>query len=584
MAEFHKSASFEPSLWNCAATAARINRRAVYSVGINIRIKHGKGGSAAGKTPRLRLRIMILRNIMQPVRNTDEKGKMCLPVTQAVDELDPAALENYPEQIYVIDEKGDIIGELSKEMLVFLSYQQNLRTFSEILGAIHDGVVVVDARGRICYANPAYTTILGVPLRRIMGRQIQNIEPDSLLNQVLQNRKTIESPKQLILSLGKYVSLRAFPIYHEGTFQGAASIFRDITELQQLNREVQQMTGIVNEYSLRLQSQEALDSLGIISRDKQLQTSIQQATVAAKTDVPILLRGESGTGKDMMAEYLHRCSSRKDKAFIVVNCAAIPESLMESELFGYEGGSFTGASKEGKKGKFELADGGTLFLDEIGDMPLMMQSKLLRILQQGELEKIGRQKNIPVDVRIIAATNQPLEQMIREKRFRQDLFFRINTVMITLPPLRERPGDILPLTNYFLQEFNKKYKKNVTFSAETYHRIRTRDWLGNVRELKSYVERSVILSDESVWDDDGRTLSPLAAPRTHGEIQEEAGTLDEQVRACERKAITAALERCGGNRTKAMQALGLSRRTFYRKCAELGIGANQERLRVPKRN
>lgn len=519
---------------------------------------------------------MILRDIMQPARNADEKEKMCLLDTQTVDELDLPALENYPEQIQIIDKKGSIVGETAKEMLIFLSCQQNLRIFSEILGAMHDGVVVVDAQGRICYANPAYTTILGVPLRKIMGRRIQNIEPDSLLNRVLQDHRMIESPKQMISSLGKYVSLRAFPIYHEGKLQGAVSIFRDITELQQLNREVQQMTGIVNEYSLRLQSQEALDSLGIISRDKRLQISIQQATVAAKTDVPILLRGESGTGKDMMAEYLHRCSSRKDKAFIVVNCAAIPESLMESELFGYEGGSFTGASKEGKKGKFELADGGTLFLDEIGDMPLMMQSKLLRILQQGELEKIGRQKNIPVDVRIIAATNQPLEQMIREKRFRQDLFFRINTVMITLPPLRERPGDILPLTNYFLQEFNKKYKKNVTFSAETYHRIRTRDWLGNVRELKSYVERSVILSDESVWDDDGRTLSPSAAPRTHGEIQEEAGTLDEQVRACERKAITAALERCGGNRTKAMQALGLSRRTFYRKCAELKIGINQE--------
>ena len=210
-------------------------------------------------------------------------------------------------------------------------------------------------------------------------------------------------------------------------------------------------------------------------------------------------------------------------------------------------------------------------------MPLMMQSKLLRILQQGELEKIGRQKNIPVDVRIIAATNQPLEQMIREKRFRQDLFFRINTVMITLPPLRERPDDILPLTNYFLQEFNKKYEKSITFSAETYHRIRTRDWPGNVRELKSYVERSVILSNESVWEGDGRTLPPSAASGAHNELREDAGTLDEQVRACERKAIMAAIEQYSGNRTKAMQALGLSRRTFYRKCAELKIGINQER-------
>lgn len=520
---------------------------------------------------------------MQPVRNADEKGELSLPDTQTVGDLNPAALENYPEQIHVTDEKGRVVGELAKELLIYLSCRQNLQTFSKILDAIHDGVVVVDAQGRICYANPAYTTILGVLLRKIMGRQIQNIEPDSLLNQVLQDRRMIESPKQLISSLGKYVSLRVFPIYYEGTFQGAASIFRDITELQQLNREVQHMTGIVNEYSLRLQSQEALDSLGIISRDKQLQTSIQQATVAAETDVPILLRGESGTGKDMMAEYLHRCSSRKDKAFIVVNCAAIPESLMESELFGYEGGSFTGARKEGKKGKFELADGGTLFLDEIGDMPLMMQSKLLRVLQQGELEKIGRQKNIPVNVRIIAATNQPLEQMIREKRFRQDLFFRINTVMITLPPLRERPEDILPLTNYFLQEFNKKYKKNMTFSTETYHRIRTRDWPGNVRELKSYVERSVILSDESVWESGGRTIPPSAAQGAYGEVREDAGTLDEQVRACERKAIMAALERCGGSRTKAMQALGLSRRTFYRKCAELGVGASQEYSKVPKK-
>lgn len=515
---------------------------------------------------------MRLKDIAHRIREGDRTDFVhALDGSGAIRALDTAAVASLPETVFIRDAQNCLVGKVDRDLLLYLMERQQGGRFEKILNRMSDGVIAVDETGRIYYANPAYTTVLGVPLRKIMGKFIQDIEPGSLLNRALLEQAPQVSEKQLVPSVGKYVSLRAYPLWDGETYLGAVSIFKDVTQLHQLNQEVQHMTGIVDEFSRQLQSQTIATDLGMITNNKTYHTTMEQAVAVARTDVPLLIRGESGTGKDVLAHFLHRCSSRRDKPLIIVNCAAIPDSLMESELFGYESGAFTGADKGGRKGKFELADGGTIFLDEIGDMPLLMQSKLLRVLQQGEIEKIGRQSRLPVDVRVIAATNQPLEQLITEKRFRQDLFFRINTVMLTIPPLRERPEDIAPLTNQFLKEYNEKYQKEVVFTPDVYHKIQRYTWPGNVRELRNYVERTVILTGN-----DWRKVEPplevtSEEVRSAPPAEDFSVPLDARVRAFERQAILAELERTGGNRTEAMERLHLSRRTFYRKCAELQI-------------
>lgn len=438
--------------------------------------------------------------------------------------------------------------------------------WSHILDMSHDGIIAVDKNGRIFYLNQSYVDILHVNPHRLIGKYIQDVEPESLLKKVLETKEPAENESQRIASLNRYVSVKIQPIIMEDTFLGAVSFFRDITEIHDLNREVDKMTGIVDEYSRQIQHLKSLQSMGIATQDRNFLNLLSQAEIVAKTDVPVLICGESGVGKEVFANYIYQCSERKDKPFITVNCAAIPEDLMESELFGYEEGAFTGAAKGGRKGKFELADKGTIFLDEIGDMPLLMQSKLLRVLQQGEIEKIGRQKRIPVDVRVIAATNQSIKQMIHAKKFRQDLYFRINTISITIPALRERTGDIPLLANQFLNEFNRKYNKNVVFSKEIFDELLSYDWPGNVRELQNYVERSVILSNENWKMPDEHKVT-----ETEAAWDESRGTLSEQVQEFEEKVILETLRHYDFNRTRTMEALGISRRTFYRKCARLDL-------------
>ena len=265
---------------------------------------------------------------------------------------------------------------------------------------------------------------------------------------------------------------------------------------------------------------------------------------------------------------------------VVVNCSSIPETLIESELFGYEEGSFTGAKKGGRMGKFELANHGTIFLDEIGDMPIALQSRLLRVIENGEIEKIGRQKSIPVDVRIIAATNQPLEKMIREKQFRMDLFYRLNVISMSIPALRERKEDIPVLADYFLREFCSKYDRNRSISERGYSRLVEREWLGNVRELRNCVERAVILSEGKTLD--FKDLAPAEAKESDATGMADSADgkewtalsdmrLEEALAACEESCIKRALKESGGNRAEAIGKLGISRRTFYRKCAQYGI-------------
>ena len=475
-------------------------------------------------------------------------------------ELSAEMLADFPETLYIANSQSVVFGKIQKEILLYLLKCHQGFQFQQILDSMSDGVIAVDAAGRIFYANPAYVSILGVPLRRILGRFIQDIEPGSILNRALLEREAFTREKQLIASIQKYVSLRAFPLWDGETFLGAFSVFRDVTKLHQMSQEMRQMSGIMDEYSQRIRSQEMAEKLGITSYNKEFQTTIQKAATVALTDVPLLICGESGTGKNAMAHYLHQCSSRREKPLIVVNCAAVPENMIEETLFG-----------DGEHpGKVSLAEGGTLFLDEIEELSMPAQSQLLYLLNQERIDpRTGG--GTATDLRLIASASQPLEPMVKEKKFRKELFFLLNTITVPLPPLRERQDDIVPLANRFLSLFNEKYHRNMTFSPQIYQELRSYPWPGNLRELKSYVERAVILADSSlpIIERTKETVDHAALRTSHRPRSGEP--LEVQLRAFEAEIIRATLEDCGGNRTVAMKQLGLSRRTFYRKCAELDV-------------
>ena len=391
-------------------------------------------------------------------------------------------------------------------------------------------------------------------------------------------KKGIVNPWKFIKSVNHVVSLSIYPLIWKGDFHGAVSLFTDVTKLDSLNSEIERMNGMVDE--LRQQLDDNVQKTGIVTRDRRFLKLLEQAAVAARTNVPVLIRGENGVGKELVARYIHSCSERKDRPMVVVNCSSIPETLIESELFGYEEGSFTGAKKGGRMGKFELANHGTIFLDEIGDMPIALQSRLLRVIENGEIEKIGRQKSIPVDVRIIAATNQPLEKMIREKQFRMDLFFRLNVISLSIPALRDRREDIPVLADFFLREFSAKYGRERTISEKGYYRLSAHEWSGNVRELRNCIERAVILSEGEALDFKDLVSAEAKVSETAGMADSATGTewtafsemkLEEALAAFEESCIRQALKESGGNRAEAIRRLGISRRTFYRKCAQYGI-------------
>lgn len=308
----------------------------------------------------------------------------------------------------------------------------------------------------------------------------------------------------------------------------------------------------------------------VIGISDKMQEVFKTALKAAKTKATILLIGESGTGKELIAKAIHFESDRSKGPFLAINCAAIPENLLEAELFGYEKGAFTGALVS-KPGKFELANGGTIFLDEIGDLPLSLQAKLLRVIQDKTFERIGGTKSIKVDVRIIAATNKNLEEMVKSGAFREDLYFRLNVIPIFLPPLRERKEDIPLLIDHFLKKFNKEYGKNITISKPAMEKLINYSWPGNVRELENTIERLVILAEG-----DEITLQDLPFYiRQEGEMKTVGinlkDSLPTQLELLEKKAIEEALKACNYNQTKAAKMLGLTKRQINYKIKKYGL-------------
>ena len=355
--------------------------------------------------------------------------------------------------------------------------------------------------------------------------------------------------------------------------QGAVDYVTKPVDIEALNLAVEKALNIeaLREENAQLRERlgEKFDFGNIIGRSSAMQRVFETLSLVAPSDATVLITGESGTGKELIAGALHHNSLRKDGPFIKVNCAALHENLLESELFGHERGAFTGAERQ-RKGRFEQAHRGTLFLDEIGDMSLQTQAKILRVIQEGEFERLGSSQSVKVDVRLVAATHKNLQQMVEEGSFRQDLFFRLSVVPIELPPLRERPEDIPALADYFLKKYAVKNRKDIRgFHPQTLMLLGRYDWPGNIRELENTVERAVILClGEQITP---RELPPHLLPVDMEPDLEESNRQGFTLRDMEREAIRTILTQTGGNRSKTARILGIARQTLLNKIKEYGL-------------
>ncbi|RKQ15963.1 sigma-54 interaction domain-containing protein [Ureibacillus endophyticus] len=353
-----------------------------------------------------------------------------------------------------------------------------------------DVMIVTDGSGKVLFANPAFERLFDDKLEEVIGYPIADME-----KQTTATSKVLESGKMETVIYttykGKQILSTGVPVYDEnGELSRIYINSRDISELNSLREKYQESQVLASKYYVELLELKKQNTKNFISHSKEMNQILETVYQIANVDSTVLLLGESGVGKDRIANIIHEESLRSDKgSFVKINCGAIPPELLESELFGYEKGAFTGANKDGKAGYFEFADKGTIFLDEIGELPKNLQVKLLRVIQDQTVTRVGGLKEKQIDVRIIAATNRDLEMMVKQGDFREDLFYRLNVVPIVIPPLRKRREDIPFLISYYLEQFNSKYSKNINLDTETLEKLYKYNWPGNIRELSNVIER-----------------------------------------------------------------------------------------------
>jgi PAS domain S-box-containing protein len=442
-----------------------------------------------------------------------------------------------------------------------------------IMETVYDGIVVVDKNGYITMLSKAYAKFLGINEKEVIGKHVSDVIENTRMHIVARTGVAEYADPQKLK--GNYMIATRVPIIKDGEVVGAVGkvLYRNIDELNMLQKKIGIMESQLEQYKgeLKQLNKATYSFSSIIGSSDSMVEAIKYARRASKTDSNVLLIGESGTGKELFAHAIHQSSSRKYGPFIKINCAAIPSELLESELFGYEEGSFTGAKKGGKLGKFELAEGGTIFLDEIGDMPLYMQAKLLRVIQEREVERIGGTRPRAVNVRIIAATHVNLEEMVAQGKYRQDLYYRLNVFLISIPPLRERKEDVKALSYHFLNNLNNKYFKNIDGYSEDAMKLLVRyEWPGNIRELSNVIERAVNIIDNE------KLITPAHLPQKilGDEFTKEIKSLQEILEEAEKNAILESLRASKGNRTKAAKLLNVSRSTFYEKMVKFNISDN----------
>ncbi len=456
--------------------------------------------------------------------------------------------------------------------------------FEYILDIIPDSITIVDINGKVIFFNSTAEEYFGVTKKDIIDKDVRDFFPNAILPRVLEHRASYHniynSPRE-----NSYVVASAVPLKDkQGNMIGALARDRDITEIvklsELLNKTQTNLFRLEKEYSKIASSGEAYFSK-IISNNASFIQIINLCKNISKSPLNILLKGESGTGKEMFAKAIHYESRRKGK-FIPINCSAIPRELFESELFGYEAGAFTGAKTEGKRGKFEEAEGGTLFLDEIGDMPIELQPKLLRILEEGVVTRIGGNKQRKIDVRIISATNRDIRSLIEEEKFRKDLYYRLDVFQVSIPPLRERKGDIVILANKFIQEFCMEQGISIIeIPSEILSVFQEYNWEGNVRELRNVIQRSVIYANQSGKDKIEKEFLPAYMQNIEvdeinkvinlGEIKQYETGLDEYMEKLEKKIIQSTLEELNFNKSEAAKQLKIPRATLYYKIDKYNI-------------
>ncbi|WP_244269439.1 sigma-54 interaction domain-containing protein [Natronincola ferrireducens] len=438
--------------------------------------------------------------------------------------------------------------------------QKEVRMLNEIIENLSDGIYITDGEGNTLRVNRTYEKMAGLKGEELMGKNMKDLVEEGYFSQsaTLQVLK-LKTPATVMYTVktGKRLLAKGVPVFDKNDrIKMIVNNVWDLTAIYNLESEtIATKTKLQEEEGNFIFHSEAMDKV------------VELARKASKVNSNILILGESGVGKDVIAKLIHNASNYKGD-YIKINCAAIPEHLLESELFGYEEGSFTGAKKEGKPGMFELAHRGTIFLDEIAEIPIHLQAKLLRVIQEKEVIRIGGTKQIDVDARIIAATNRELEIMVREGKFREDLYYRLNVVPIRIPPLRQRKEDIIPLVHYFTKLFNKKYHFHKSFSKETLEIFYHYKWHGNVRELQNIIERLVVVTDKDLIikvDVEGI----LNLQYDHDNITAE-DQLKDAVKKLESKLIKEALKNHKSTR-KAAKKLGIDQSTLVRKIKKYGI-------------
>ncbi|MDN4594091.1 sigma-54 interaction domain-containing protein [Polycladomyces subterraneus] len=489
-------------------------------------------------------------------------------------------------RVPVTDRHGNVIGAVAvfRDITEVTSLSQqvtNLESMKSLLQAIidssDDAISVVDAQGIGILINPAYTRLTGLKPEEVIGKPADTdiSEGESMHMKVLKTRQPVRGVPMKVGPHRKDVVVNVAPIIVDGELKGSVGILHDMSEIQKLNQELERARRIIR----TLEAKYTFDD--IIGRSEAFIYAVEQARQAAKTRATVLLRGESGTGKELFAHAIHNDSDRKYHQFVRVNCAAISESLLESELFGYVEGAFTGARRGGKKGLFEEASGGTIFLDEIGELAPNIQAKLLRVLQEKEVLRVGGTKPIPVDVRVIAATNVDLEKAIREKRFREDLYYRLNVLPIHIPPLRQRKEDLPDLALHVIKRFNQEYGRNVeTIDPHALQALQSYSWPGNVRELENvlgraminmgYHERTMRLEHLPPLEATSRAVFPDMGDGAEGE------TLQEVMARVEKETILRTYRQCGGNKTETARRLGISVRNLYYKLERYQLDSDPE--------
>lgn len=494
-------------------------------------------------------------------------------------------LENGKEiistRVPLVNDKKMLVGAFaifkdSDEIISLAEENTDLKEVKSMLEAIihssEEAISVVDETGKGIMINPAYTRITGLTEKDVIGKPatVDISEGESMHMRVLKTRRPVRGAKMKVGPHKKEVIVNVAPIIVAGKLKGSVAVIHDISEIKQLTTELQKAKQMIR----NLEATYTFDD--IIGDSPEMMIAIEQAKIGAKTPATVLLRGESGTGKELFAHAIHNESDRRHYKFIRVNCAALSESVLESELFGYEEGAFTGAKAGGKKGLFEEANHGSIFLDEIGELSLAMQAKLLRVLQEKEIVRVGGTTPIPLDVRIITATNVNLEKAVTNKKFREDLYYRLNRLPIYIPSLKERMSDLPKLVDHIIVKVNQLYGRNVkSISESALEKLKKYDWPGNIRELENVISRATIFMDVTEEVIQYHHLPNLTEQtKQTTTIQpniNKTKTLQEAMEQYEKEFIYNVYKENNFNKTKTAKQLNISVRNLYYKIKKYNL-------------